>query len=88
MEPRSFSWLPIKGYVNGEDHYEYTIMKVEIPCHVYDVFYEHLGYKTIWEFQEETKQQKQIRELEDIISKASNNINQAKSQIEALKKEV
>lgn len=57
------------------------LVKVEVPKHAYDIFYKQDGFRVIWEYREETEQQKQIRELEETI-------NQAKSQIEALKKEI
>lgn len=70
-EEGSASWLPIKGYVNACGWSGYQIRKVALPYHIYDVFYKHQGYKTIWEYQEETEQQKQIRELEETINQSS-----------------
>jgi hypothetical protein len=72
-KPRSHSWTSSVGTVLRE------AIRIEIPEHIYDVFYEHNGWKVVWE--RETPKQRQIRELEETIRKAQ-------EQIQALKEGV
>lgn len=74
----SHTWCRI---VQEDLEYMGTIIKVEVPEHPYDIFYDFNGHNTIYERKVESEQQKKIRELEETI-------NKAKAQIENLKKEV
>lgn len=63
---RSHSWTSSASRVLRE------AIRIEIPEHVYDLFYEHNGWQVIWE--RETPKQRQIRELEETIRKAQEQI--------------
>lgn len=89
VNPREFthSWNSLNSFDENlcdNQTKEFDIIEVSVPGHPYDIFYEHNGYRVIWQREDKSESQKQ---LDTIMEKLAELQKEAEQLQETIKKE-